>query len=323
MEASPNWRTILRGLVACAVLLCLGRVPDAAAEPMSRVFLNGVPTPVYFNDGDSFRVLSGPLQGTKARLSGYNTLESFGPVHMWGDWDGFELYAVAKQATLNARRGVWHCESDLNRDGYGRILWWCPDLAADQVAKGLAHAYSTNDEPAKPELLAAQRRAQAAKRGMWAHGVPEFIVTSAHSMAEDPTRDKHYNRAVSALDGHSAQWTHSETYEECQKICYEAKRLKADAALPLARRLLADPELGPGLGEFTPEQVWLVMSDYLREGRVTPIVREAVRGKVAERLGAWKAAGELSALETTKDACHVYVDFRRRFGLTRAECLRH
>ena len=68
----------------------------AVAEPASQVFLNGVPTPVFFNDGDSFRILEGPLKGTKARLAGFNTLESYGPVHQWGGWHAKELYAIAK-----------------------------------------------------------------------------------------------------------------------------------------------------------------------------------------------------------------------------------
>lgn len=304
-------------------LACLFLPLLASAEPATRVFLNGTPTPVYFNDGDSFRVLSGPMQGTKARLSGYNTLESFGPVHSWGEWQAYELYANSKLATLNARRGVWHCESDLNRDGYGRILWWCPDLALDQVAKGYAHAYSSTQETARPELLAAQRRAQSQKLGMWAHGIPEYILTSTHSMAEDPTRDKHYNRVISTLDGHSAPWEHTETYAECENICFTTTRLTEAAARPLVEKLQNDPSLASGLGEFGPVQLRLLLSDYVREGRVTPIVRDGVRESLEKTLSQWKSEGQLSATEKTADACMVYVDFKRRFGLTRAACLQH
>ena len=91
----------------------------AGAEPASKVFLNGVPAPVYFNDGDSFRVLSGKFAGLKGRLAGFNTLESYGPVHQWGTWTYKEMYVLAKMATLNARRGTWSCTSR-----YGnRHLW--------------------------------------------------------------------------------------------------------------------------------------------------------------------------------------------------------
>jgi endonuclease YncB( thermonuclease family) len=314
-------RVALRRGAVFAGLLVLGLGGAASAEPMTRVFLNGVPTPVYFNDGDSFRVLSGPMQGTKTRLAGYNTLESFGPVHMFGEWRPYEMYVIAKMATLNARRGTWHCESDMQRDGYGRMLWRCPDLIKDQVTKGLAHAYSVNEEPADPEVLAWQRLAQSQRRGMWAKGIPEFIVTSLHSLSEDPTRDKHYNRAVSALDGHSAPWTHADTYDECQKVCFETSRVSPESALALAKRLLGDPELSAGLGEFTPELFSLVISAYARDGKVTPIVREPTRERLTKKLADVKAAGELGPMEQVNDSCHIYVDFKRRFGLSRAACL--
>ena len=75
-----------------------------AGEPQTMVFLNGKAVPVFFNDGDSFRVLSGSMKGSKARLAGFNTLESHGPVHSWGDWTVKEMYVLAKMATLHARR---------------------------------------------------------------------------------------------------------------------------------------------------------------------------------------------------------------------------
>ena len=49
-------------LLLCSLMLCVGA--SAQAEVATRVFLNGSVTPVYFNDGDSFRVLAGPLKGT-------------------------------------------------------------------------------------------------------------------------------------------------------------------------------------------------------------------------------------------------------------------
>jgi len=206
--------------VAIGILALALAAAQARAEPRSRVALNGVPTPVFFNDGDSFTVLSGPLQGTKARLSGYNTLESFGPVHRWGTWDAHELYIVAKMATLNARRGAWHCESDLKRDGYGRILWHCPDLAEDQIRKGLAHAMTVSTDASPPAYVKAQRLAMAEKRGMWAHGIPNFVLTSLHSMDEG-YEGENYNRLISTQDGHSEKWLHKDVYRECQEVCHE------------------------------------------------------------------------------------------------------
>ncbi|MBM4342434.1 MAG: nuclease [Deltaproteobacteria bacterium] len=190
------------------------------ARPMSRVFLNGVPAPVFFNDGDSFTVLGGTLEGTKARLAGFNTLESFGPVHRWGNWSPHELYITAKMATLNARRGVWHCHSELNRDGYGRILWTCPDLIIDQIRKGLAHAMTVTEEPAPKDQLEAMAAAQAERRGIWAHGIPEFILTSTHSNDEGYPGAT-YNRLVSTRTGASRKWLHKDNYRDCQEVCHE------------------------------------------------------------------------------------------------------
>ena len=212
-----RWLRISLGVVLGVAALFLAAGADA--RPASRVFLNGVPTPVYFNDGDSFSVLGGPLEGTKARLAGFNSLESFGGVHRWGTWDPHELYVNAKMATLNARRGIWHCYSDLKRDGYGRILWYCPDLAIDDLRKGLAHAMTITAEPSPPELIEAQRLAQLEKRGMWAHGVPKYIVTSTHSNDEGYA-GKTYNRLISTADGHTEQWLPTDNYKECQEVCH-------------------------------------------------------------------------------------------------------
>jgi endonuclease YncB( thermonuclease family) len=214
MDRRAAAAVVIFSLVACTLL------SDAAiAKPVSRVFLNGVPTPVYFNDGDSFTVLGGQLEGARTRLSGYNSLESFGPCHRWGNWNAHELYVLAKMATLNARRGVWHCKSDMKRDGYGRTVWDCPDLAIDQIRKGLAHAMTVTDEPAPAEHLAAQRLAMAERRGIWAHGVPTHVLTSLHSNDEG-YEGTTYNRLVSTTDGHSDKWLHKDVYRECQEVCH-------------------------------------------------------------------------------------------------------
>lgn len=211
----------LRPLAIALLLACVAPLAavQVQARPVSRVFLNGVPSPVFFNDGDSFSVLGGALDGSKARLAGFNTLESFGGVHRWGAWTPQELYVNAKMATLNARRGVWHCYSDLKRDGYGRILWNCPDLALDQVRKGLAHGMTITEHPSPPEIIEAQRQAQAERRGMWAHGIPKYIVTSTHSTDEGYAGTT-YNRLISTDDGHSERWEHLDVYKECQEVCH-------------------------------------------------------------------------------------------------------
>jgi endonuclease YncB( thermonuclease family) len=218
---TANWLRWLAATVLCLVAGAVVEVTPADAKPASKVYLNGVPAPVFFNDGDSFTVLGGQFEGTKARLAGYNTLESFGPCHKWGNWDANELYINAKMATLNARRGVWHCSSDGKRDGYGRILWDCPDLIEDQIRKGLAHAMTVTDQPAPERYLKAQRLAQQERRGLWAHGVPAFVLTSLHSNDEG-YEGKTYNRLVSTVTGSSTKWLHKDNYDECQWICHES-----------------------------------------------------------------------------------------------------
>jgi endonuclease YncB( thermonuclease family) len=214
-EASLMFKSFI--LSAILIQFCISHT---AAEPATMVFLNGVPSPVYFNDGDSFRVLAGPLAGSKARLAGYNTLESYGPVHQWGDWDAQELSNIATMSTMRARKGVWHCSTpNMAKDGYGRILWNCPDLAEELIRLGYAHTMTVTAEPALKRYVDAQQEAIKAKRGMWAHGVPDFLMTSLHSMDENSGYSSTYNRTVSTADGHSVKWKHTDNYSECQNVC--------------------------------------------------------------------------------------------------------
>ena len=153
--------TLIAGLGLLAAVTLAPR-ESSAGEPATRVILNGKATPVFFNDGDSFRVLKGKMKGAKARLFGYNTLESYGAVHQWGDWTAKELYYIAKMSALHARAGVWTCTTDGKTDTYGRMLVNCPGLAEDLVRRGWAHALSINDDPAQDFLLKAQHEAIAA-----------------------------------------------------------------------------------------------------------------------------------------------------------------
>ena len=336
-------------VVIAAAVLASWR-SGARAEQASRVFLNGVPTPVYFNDGDSFRVLSGPLTGNKARLGGFNTLESFGPAHQWGTWSAWELYVNAKMATLNARRGVWHCTSDMSRDGYGRTLWICPDLAYDQIRKGLAHAYSVDDNPGRVEYLRAQRLAVAERRGMWAHGVPQFVVTSIHSADENPERDVAYNRMISVRDGHSDSLRHTDNYGECQMVCMTEKRVDYDRVDAVAAQLREDralaaeiartaattaprPPSDPERGEPVPPVASLDDIDnlhlsnatafYLRHDALPEWVPPNAVAPLTRLLAAAKASGALGAVTEARGSCMLNVSFNRRYGMNRASCLRH
>lgn len=185
--------------------------------------LNGENTRVYFNDGDTFKILSGPLTGKRSRLSGFNTLESYGPVHRWGTFTKKELLANADEATELVRRGGWHCKSEKSVDTYGRLLSTCTDMAVALIERGLAHAMSVSDKPAPSVLVKKQEEAIKGKRGMWSKGVPAYVVTSLHSIDEDNSHRETYNRAVSTADGSSFMVMHKDSYEDCQEVCFAPK----------------------------------------------------------------------------------------------------
>ena len=315
--------------VAVLALALLTLVGGAAhAEPATKVFLNGVPSPVFFNDGDSFRVLSGKFEGSKARLSGYNTLESYGPAHQWGPWTAHEMFVLAKMATANARNGVWHCTSDGKLDTYGRTLWWCPELAADQIRKGLAHVLSVDSNPGNADLIKAQDEAKAARRGMWAHGIPPYVVTSLHSISEEVDDEGAYNRLVSFVDGHSLKWVHDEKYEECAIVCDDGADTKARIDGAVAA-LQADATVGPyikgagGARGYTEDELEVIASNASRKKPIVKLMKRpehlAAFTAVLDRL---VADNQLGRVVTEPASCMIYVDFKRRFGGGRAACLR-
>lgn len=318
-----------RSLFAAAALLAgigvgMPALRPAHADILTRVFFNGVPVPVYFNDGDTFRIKDGPLTGIVARLEGFNTLESFGGVHQWGTWDPWELYANAKEATLNARRGTWHCIApDMHTDGYGRVLAQCPDLAISDLRAGLAHVYSVNEEPGRYDYLRAQREAIAAHRGMWAHGVPEFIITSVHSADEDSARGQHYNRMISVVDGHTESWEHNESYHECQPVC--AVDVVADSARidAVAMQLRESAALRPVLADMDNLHLSEAVSMVARVGRLPTWATDAQRAQLGAALSVARDGGQLGELTHRRGACMTYVTFQRRYGEGRAACLRH
>lgn len=318
-------RHIRRVISLCALSLALWQVSQAGAEPRTRVNLNGKDYPVFFNDGDSFRVLGGDLKGNKARLGGFNTLESYGPVHSWGDWTTKELYVVAKMGTYNARKGTWDCTSDMKKDTYGRTLWRCETLSNDQVRKGLAHAMSVNKSPAAESDIKAQREAIQAKRGMWAHGVPEYVLTSLHSVDEGGGQDgKTYNRLVSVVDGHSMKMEHSDKYEECQNVCWQPTAQERSARF--AARLAARAQVSAWMKDLSEADQQAIAGAYLKSGAsLEGLSVELSEAQTQQALAALKEMAEEGWVEAAKSdikTCMIYVDFRRRFGAARAVCLK-
>jgi endonuclease YncB( thermonuclease family) len=299
-----------------ALVLALTASSAHAGEAITKVFINGRATPVSFNDGDSFRPLAGPYKGSQSRLAGFNTLESFGAVHSWGAWTAREMWVLAKLATKNAQHGVWHCETDGKRDGYGRLLMFCQDLAKSHIAQGLAMVMSVDEQPGDPELIATQREAVAAGRGMWAHGTPSYVLSSLHATSEGGGKDgKTYNRLISTIDGHSEKWLHNDDYAECQKVCRRSQHLTDDA---LATAVAAVRKLD-GLAGVDTRDVARWADEFLSFGHATSA--GDARARVDDVFAALKEQNARQA-NVVDDSCHVYVDFRRRFGGDRAVCLR-
>ena len=310
-------------MMACTTAVLAVGTAEAHAEPATKVFLNGVPAPVYFNDGDSFRVLSGKYQGTKARLGGYNTLESYGRAHQWGKWTAQEMFVLAKMATNHAKKGVWRCTSDGKTDTYGRMLFWCPDLAEDLIRHGLAHVLSVDETPGNEQLIAAQKEAIAARRGIWAHGVPSYVLTSLHSIAEDTSGRNAYNRLVSTDDGHSLKWIHDDEYPECSTVCDdggESKSRLERAVEALKNDAAAGPLVKSG---YSNDALELLVSDFARGRDIAKRMRKSDHlPAILAVLQGLKEKGEIGRAVGETPSCMIYVDFKRRFGGGRAACLK-
>lgn len=207
-------------LVACVKQTTPSTPVQPAPEVVSGVILDGVAVNASWDDGDTFSI---PDPNTdkrvRARLKGFNTLESYGPVHRWGEWTTTELYGLAKEAGVRADEGSWTCAVQEGGGGYGRILVDCPDLRLALVGEGLAHVFAIDDEP-DAGALEAQQVAIAEGRGMWAKGAPEKLITSLHSLDERENQDQTYDRVVDLVTGAATKHEHSETYATCEEVCH-------------------------------------------------------------------------------------------------------
>lgn len=315
-------RLALLVLVAMPMIGGLFAADARAGTPVTKVFLNGKPVQVFFNDGDSFRVIKGTLQGAKARIAGYNTLETHGAVHVWGGWNIKELYHLAKMATLHARRGVWECTSDGKTDTYGRMLVFCPTLGEELVRMGLAHVMTVDDSPGNSDLIAAQREAISRRRGIWSHGVPAFILTSLHSAEEDVDGRGTYNRLVSTADGHSVKWGHTSRYQECEKVCqitYSVDDAVVTGVVDLIRSEAAATSLIAGLDDAT---LMVVIAEYAAYRHISRRIVKDRRRALKVVLDGYAGQGRFGADSGTSGSCMVHVPFTRRFGGTKAACLK-
>ena len=216
--------------VICAGLLCSSSAVDAKPKPS--VTLDGETIQVYWNDGDSFRVSSRSHKGLKVRIGGYNTLENHGPVHQWGRWTKDQLLHLAYQAKDVANGHKWACfrvlkDGKVQKDHYGRTLIECPDLATELIEAGLAHVFAFTPEDVDPKQLEKQLTAQKEGVGMWALGVPDGIVTSAHSADEKPGEKewRAYNRIANTRTGLMSKVEHDAVYPECTDVCFQGSCL--------------------------------------------------------------------------------------------------
>ncbi len=200
------------------VLLALVAASGAERDEKPRVVLDGVELTVRWSDGDTFSWKDAGGNTQRARLAGYNTLESFGPVHRWGSWTGKQLYDLAKGAGTFARTQKWRCSTLPGGGGYGRALVDCPDLRRELVERGFAHLYSL-EKPVAEDELALQASAIARGKGIWEKGSTPVILTSIHSLSEGG--EKTYNRVCSLTTGMCEAREHTSTYATCQEVCVE------------------------------------------------------------------------------------------------------
>lgn len=206
---------VLISLLACAPKQTTTNNASTARGGGSKVVLDGREISVTWQDGDTFSyTVSGDSKN--ARLLGFNTLESYGPVHRWGSWSKRELLNIANEATDFVKAETWECSTVEGSGGYNRNLIDCPGLRRKLIRQGLAHVYYLNNNiPA--EILTTQQSAIIGKRGMWAKGAPANIVTSLHSRTEDLDGGA-YNRVCSTETGRCMKRDHNERYEVCQTV---------------------------------------------------------------------------------------------------------
>jgi micrococcal nuclease len=210
---------------AVAASWALGSPAAPRHDARGFIVLNGARTAVRWTDGDSFKALEGPFAGRGTRVVGYNALEAYGPVHSWGEWTPGELYAIAAGSAAVAAQEVWDCTTDGEEDGYHRPLVSCPRLAVAMAAQGYGMAYTVEGETVDAAVVAAQREAIAARRGMWRKGAPKGVVTSVHALGEAGARNpsRAYNRVVDTRTGVAAMRPHWRAYATCERVCEETE----------------------------------------------------------------------------------------------------
>lgn len=252
-----------RALLLSSLLFCTGALADPVPTPSPSkktskvkkpprekhdafgfIALNGERTEVRWTDGDSFKIKEGARKGMGTRLVGYNTLEAYGPVHQWGEWTAAELFRLAKESSQVAAAQEWNCTTDGKMDGYRRLLVRCAKLAAEMARAGHGLAYAVDGEKADPEVVAAQAEAMKEKRGIWAKGSTNGVITSLHSVGEEGSEEPEaYNRVVDTRTGAALKRKHIDRYESCQNVCLETDGQKSCMIyVPFKHRYRGQPD---------------------------------------------------------------------------------
>ena len=189
------------------------------------------------------------------------------------------------------------------------------------IRSGMAHAMTITAEPSPELYLNAQRDAIKNRRGMWANGVPKYVLTSLHSVDERPNQNWAYNRLVSTHDGHSERWIHGETYGECDKVCVEEVQLESQV-LEEAKQRLDSVESLSAWRQLTARKQVEVLELWLMINTVSAHIPKTERALMRQALTQLVNTGLLVASQTRLGGCMIYTDYRRRFGGGKATCLK-
>lgn len=224
MKFKPHFSFFLLGMLLFPAYGFSGESNPLEKIPVTKVELGGDTLDVRWVDGDSF-ISASKDNKIRTRIIPFNTLESYGPVHRWGTWTPSELLQVAVAATAVARSQTWSCSYvkeglTKKKDGSGRYLVRCDDLAKELLGLGLAHLLIFKGNVADG-LLEYQHKAMEEKKGMWSKGIPSAVLTSLHSKAEKRKNPEWlpYNRTGSTRTGYSLTVSHDTNYETCQEVC--------------------------------------------------------------------------------------------------------
>lgn len=200
-----------------------GREQETADEPalvigppVDQIVLDGIETAVHWPDGDSLNIESGPHSGRGGRIAGYNTLEAYGNVQRWGEWSYEGLADVRAASKDLARSRAWTCTTTGQTGGFDRLLLECAELRDTIVGAGLAHLFTIHDR-LPSSAIDAQAGAREARRGMWAQGVPDQVLTSVTSTADGHSRT--FDRYVDPVTGQAERAFHDEAYASCAEVC--------------------------------------------------------------------------------------------------------